>query len=552
LPYSASIRKDACLRLRDLLYFLYMIFIEYKFKSDIMKTAGQIYKEGDFVTNLSEDQRFNRNKWTYTVPGIGRDMSYTLFANFLLSYVLFTRSITTEQFTVISIILTAARIWDAINDPVMGGIIENTRTKVGKFKPWIIIGALLNAGVLIYTFSNRIEGWNFVIAFGICYFFWDITFTMNDIGYWSMLPSLTSDPQKRDKLTSFANLFAGIGAIAAMGLIPIFTNGTSAIGGNSISGYRAVAIFIALAFAFSQVIVFFFVKENKSIHLEKEEHIGLGKMVKVIFRNDQLLWVTLIMLLYNIGSALLTAFGVNYMYLSFGYNGTYVTMFVAFYAFASVAINILYPKLAAKMTRKKMSNLAIITTVIGYALFFVFGTVLPSISAPIPVQLVMLCVEAFIVGFGQSLFYMITTICLTNTIEYNEYKTGSRDEAIIFSLRPFMAKMGSALQQVIIMVAYIAIGMTKITNGISEVEKKASLKQISEAAKTAQIKTILDNAPSDIKLWLRFCMVAAPIILITAAYTVMRKKVKIDEKEYDKMLFEIETRKGLPEDEKAF
>lgn len=394
------------------------------------------------MTQISEEKRFNRNKWTYTVPGIGRDMAYNLFANFLLAYVLFTRSLTPEQFGAIGIILIIARIWDAINDPVMGGIIENTRSKVGKFKPWIIIGAVLNAVVVIIMFTNRVEGWNFIILFAVLYLFWDITWTMNDIGYWSMLPSLTSDPKKRDKLTSFANLFATIGAIIAMGLIPILTNGSAAIGGSSISGYRAVSIIIAIGLVLSQAVVYFFVRENKTTKPQNEERIGLKKMISVIFKNDQLLWVALVMLLYNVGSALLTAFGVNYMYLSFGYNGTYVTAFVAFYALASIAINVLYPRLAAKMSRQKMSTLAMVTMTVGYVMFFVFGTMLPKLGAPEMVQLAVILLEAFIIGFGHSLIYMVITIHLTNTIEYNEYKTGSRDEAIIFSLRPLYGENG--------------------------------------------------------------------------------------------------------------
>ncbi len=506
---------------------------------------GAINREGDYLKQLNEEERFRRNKWTYTVPGIGRDMAYTLYANFLLTYVLFTRSLTPQQFGAIGTILVIARIWDAINDPVMGGIIENTRTRVGKFKPWIIIGAVLNAIVLIIMFSNGVDGWNFVVLFAVLYLFWDITWTMNDIGYWSMLPSLTSEPKKRDKLTSYANLFAMIGAILSMGLIPILTNGSGAIGGSSISGFRAVAVFIAAALTVSQVVVYFFVKENKTAHLEKEEHIGLKKMASVIFKNDQLLWVALVMLLYNVGSALLTAFGVNYMYLSFGYNGTYVTMFVALYALASVAINILYPRLAAKMSRQKMSTLAMITTAAGYVMFMVFGTLLPAVGAPANVQLAVILLEAFVIGFGQSLMYMVITIYLTNTIEYNEYKTHSRDEAIIFSLRPFMAKMGSALQQAIITVAYLAIGMLSITNGISDLEKQANLKEITEAEKMRQIKDLLVSAPPSITFWLRVSMVVAPIILIGAAFLVIRKKVKIDEEYYKNMLAEIEARKGV-------
>src|SRR5690554_2991905 len=86
-----------------------------------------------------------RTKWTYSLGGIGRDMAYALYANYLLTFILFTKGVNDSQFAAISIILIVCRIWDAINDPVMGGIIENTRSKMGKFKPWILIGVVSNA-----------------------------------------------------------------------------------------------------------------------------------------------------------------------------------------------------------------------------------------------------------------------------------------------------------------------------------------------------------------------------------------------------------------------
>ena len=495
-------------------------------------------------TSLSEASAFKRNKWAYSLPGFGRDMAYTLFATYVLTYVLFTRSVTPEQFATLGIILAIFRVWDALNDPVMGGIVENTRTKFGKFKPWILIGAITNGAVLIAMFTNRVEGWAFVWLFAILYLLWDITWTMNDIAYWSMLPSLTSDPKRRDSVTSMANLFASIGAIAATGLIPIFTNGENAIGGNSISGYTAVVLFIAVVFIISQIFLGLFVKQDNTSR-PKEESVGLKKMFHVIFHNDQLLWVTLIMLLYNLGSTLITAFGVNYMYLSFGYNGFLVTLFVAFWAIASVAINALYPAFSVKFSRKTLSNLAVMMSVIGYALFFLGGTLIPNTEALRTLNIGLLCLEAFIIGFGQSLFYMVTTISLTNTIEYNEYKTGERNEAIIFSLRPFMAKMGSALQQVVITIVYIAIGMTTLTSGIADIEKNANLQLIDETTKTDQIASLLTAAPGSMVLWLRICMTILPIILIGSAWLVMRKRVKIDESEYKRMLAEIEGREKI-------
>src|SRR5574344_267554 len=107
--------------------------------------------------DLTEQQRrktFNRNKWFFSLGGVGRDMSYQLIASFLLVYVQFGFSLTLAQFTTLSLIIgVGGRIWDAVNDPMMGAIIEGTHMKWGKFKPWILIGAL-SCGLVIITMFN--------------------------------------------------------------------------------------------------------------------------------------------------------------------------------------------------------------------------------------------------------------------------------------------------------------------------------------------------------------------------------------------------------------
>src|SRR5699024_431168 len=91
----------------------------------------------------AEDRQFNKNKWLFSVSGIGRDMSYQLIASFLLVYIQFGATLNVAQFTTISLIIgIAGRVWDAVNDPMMGAIIEGTHMKWGKFKPWILIGAV--------------------------------------------------------------------------------------------------------------------------------------------------------------------------------------------------------------------------------------------------------------------------------------------------------------------------------------------------------------------------------------------------------------------------
>ena len=266
-----------------------------------------------------------RTKWTYTLGGIGRDMAYALYANYLLTYILFTKGVDDAQFATISVILMVCRIWDAVNDPVMGGIIENTHTKMGKFKPWILAGVISNAIILSLIFSLPIKGWNFVIAFIFLYLLWDITFTMNDIAYWSMLPSLTSNPKDRASLTSLANLFAAIGAIITVGAVPFLTAGEMAIGGNAVTAYMIIAIVISALFIGCQIMTVVGVQE-KPQKAEAPERMGIKRMVKVLFNNDQLLWIALVMLLYNLGSVIILAFGSTFVYLEFGYNGSLVTV----------------------------------------------------------------------------------------------------------------------------------------------------------------------------------------------------------------------------------
>lgn len=500
------------------------------------------------------DAYFKRNKWIYSIGGIGRDMSYALFTNYLLTYILFTRSVTDRQFAVISMILVICRIWDGLNDPIMGGVVENTRTKFGKFKPWILIGCITNGATVIAMFTNRLQGWNFIYLFIALYLLWDITYTMNDIGYWSMMPSLTSRPDNRDKIVALANLFSGLGNLAAVGLVPMLTAGKNAIGGNSISAYAAVSVFVVAMFIICQVLCCAGVKEDRSVKAEKEERIGLKKMFSVIIHNDQLLWATLITLLSNLSGAMLTAFAAYYIYLKFGYNGTYVTVFTAFYAGAAGILLMLFPTLCKKFKRKKALAAALAVSVIGYAGFIIGGTVIPA-----SIRFGFLCGAALVTGFGQNWFGMVVMVIFTNTIEYNEYKTGSRDEAIIFSLRPFMSKMSSALQQLIVTVVYLIIGMTGITNKISDFEQEANILGSNaraeaagdvsavidkiEADKLENIQQVLSQAPDSMALKLAFCMAIIPIVLLTAAFVIARKKNKIDEEEYDRMIAEIEARK---------
>ena len=191
-----------------------------------------VERPGEPVTEKKRKKR-EKNLIFYPLGTIGRDMMYFLFNNCILTYILFTKQLTSQQLLAITAIMVAARIFDALNDPVMGNIIERTHTKWGKFKPWLLIGVVSTSVVIYLAFNSKLQGWPFIVFFGIIYFAYSITYTMHDISYWGMIPALSRDADLRNQYTSRATFFAGVGSTLASVLIPIFTTGDKAIGGNA-------------------------------------------------------------------------------------------------------------------------------------------------------------------------------------------------------------------------------------------------------------------------------------------------------------------------------
>ncbi len=410
---------------------------------------------------LRRKKQFTKNKWLFSTSGIGRDMVYQLIASFLLTYIQFGVSLTLAQFTTLSLIIgVGGRIWDAVNDPLMGAIIEGSHIRWGKFKPWILIGAITCGLVIICMFGiQSIPGWRFVVFMSVIYLLWESTFTMNDIGYWAMLPSLSSVTKERNSVTTLTVLFAGVGAIIAQGLIPMVTVGDVR------AGYRMVAIVIAAVFIGSQIMTAVGVKETPRAKVENAEKVSLAKMWKTIVRNDQILWMTLSMLFYNIGSALLTALAANLLYLELGYNGTLYFYVVCAYGITSVAVNILYPWLVGMLGRRKLQNVSIAAAIVGYILLGAMGW-----TAVFPFSIIALCAFCVLISAGQSLFYMASIVNMTNCVEYNDYKFGERNEAVVSTLRPFMAKFAAAMHTLIITLVLTVSGTFLLSQSISTLE----------------------------------------------------------------------------------
>ena len=491
-----------------------------------------------------EDQRIvKRNLIMFPIGTVGRDMMYNLVTSYLLTFVLFTHKLTAAQLTAITAIMVAARVFDALNDPIMGNIIERTRTRWGKFKPWLVIGILTTAVVIYLAFNVQLQGWGFVWFFGIMYFLYSITYTMHDISYWGMVPALSSDADTRNKYTSRATLFAGIGGVLAAAFIPMFTAGGNAIGGNAVTAYGRVALIIAILGPVFLAFTIFGVRETRNYNDDPVPPISFKKIVTTITGNDQLLWIALIFLLQQIGNGIVMAgVGQTYIYVEYGYEGGFFTLFQMLGMVVTAFLMVFYPAISRKCPRKKLMRQLMGIGVVGYAVMLLPSLLLKTGAmrvAGFDVKFLLLTLGYMLANFGQYGFYLIMMISIMNTVEYNEYKHGTRDEGIVSSLRPFLTKLASALTVAIANISYIVFNIIHYTNGIADLEQAASAGEITAEQKAEEITTLLSGVQHGQSLGLLLVMTVLPCLLMFLSFLLYQRRYKLDEEEYARICMEL-------------
>lgn len=178
-----------------------------------------------------------KERFAYGIGAVGKDMVYMLSASYILYYY---QDIMGISAWIMGIILLVARVFDAFNDPIMGVLVAKTKTKWGKFRPWLFIGTLTNAIVLYFMFAcpPSLDGAGLVAYAAVFYIIWGVTYTMMDIPYWSMVPAFTEGGKERENLSALARTCAGVGS-ALITIITVIS--VSAIGSAAAGNSEAVS-----------------------------------------------------------------------------------------------------------------------------------------------------------------------------------------------------------------------------------------------------------------------------------------------------------------------
>ncbi len=442
----------------------------------------------------------NRNKTFFGLGTVGRDMFYAFEANTLLYFLSDVLSLPVWVFAAASMVLSVMRIFDAFNDPITGLVIDNIRSPWGKFKPAILVGGVLSAVFFLMLFGNIGTGWGFVIVFGIAYFLWDVTYGINDIAYWTLLPAMTTDQKMREKMGAFARICANIGMyIVMVAWQPV----TTALG-DTPKAWFGCAVVIAIVYVLGLLFPLLGVKEKRE-DPEKQESTSLKQMWRALAGNDQLMWTTLAMGLFMVGYCTTVGFAVYYMKYIFGNEGMYVVL-VGVCGVAQLGSLAVYPAVSRKLTRQQLYSLSTILVVAGYAVF-VFAEI----------SIFLIALGAVLVFVGQAFIQTLMLMFLADTVEYGQWKLGKRNESITFSIQPLINKIGGAISTGVVSLTLIISGI-KVDGGT------------------------VDTIDASGKLMVKGAMFVLPLIAIVAGYWIYRKKYKISEEFYADMLKDLEAR----------
>lgn len=451
-----------------------------------------------------------KQKYSFGIGALGKDLCYAIVSSYLMIYL--TDLVGLAPAFVGSLFLVA-RLWDAVNDPMMGMIVDNTRTRWGKFRPWILIGTIINAIILALLFKNpgSLSKSSIYVYYSIMYLLWGMTYTMMDIPYWSMLPSLSKTNEERAQMSVIPRIFASCAwlIMGAFGLAIINKLGN----GDQAKGYESFALGIAIVFIITSLITAVNVKDRSGEAVEtnkKPEKTGLKKAFKIIKENDQLMVFIGVVLAYNLVAQLSGGMAIYYFKYVVGNENMY-PVFTAFAGLAEIAALMMFPLLSKNMSKKGVFRLACYLPAAGLIVLLLGGIFVPQ-SAPI------IALSGILIKLGSGFTLGATTVMLADVIDYGEVKFGTRNESVIASFQTLLVKTASAVSGWLIGVGLTIVGY--IPN--------------------------VTQTPATI-LGMRILMVAVPSVITILGFFIYAKGYKLQGEYQEKIMEELNKKRSSEE-----
>ncbi|WP_203641066.1 glycoside-pentoside-hexuronide (GPH):cation symporter [Levilactobacillus andaensis] len=399
---------------------------------------------------------------SYALGAFGHDAFYatlnTYFAIFVTS-ALFVGDGAAAEAGIVTTMVVVIRLIEIAFDPMIGGMVDNTDTKIGKFKPWLLAGAIVSSVGIILMFSSMFgladsNKTLYFLLFGIVFVIMDIFYSFKDISFWSMLPALSVDTKVRNKFGTVGRFGSTLGSqgviMAVTPLVIFFSQKFSGTHGSTQTraGWLGFAIVIGAVSLLGALATFFGTKENKSLIRENTEKTRFRDVFKVIGENDQLMWLGLSYLLFALSYVVTNSLLIYYFRYVIG-NANAYTVIGGVTALLGVLSVPLFPVIVSKLTRRGVYVGGICMMLVGYILFNFAGT-----------NILMMYIADAVFFFPYPMIFLAALMTITDSVEYGQYKNGTRNESVTLSVRPLIDKLAGAFSTGIVVIAAVHAGMT--------------------------------------------------------------------------------------------
>ncbi len=494
------------------------------------------FKEEWLVENVKTYTPKERNM--YLVGMFGQNMIYNIVATGVYYYF---QNIICLPAVALGWIFAIARVWDAINDPMMGTIVDRTKSKYGKCRSWLLFAPIVICIITSLCFLNgnysaaKTAGNSttmvLIVAWAaISYLLWGMSFTAGDVPLWGIISRMTEDGHDRSVLISWARIIASVGgAVALVGIIPLSQALNAMLGKSS----TAQVGFIVVGIGLTVIATVLF----ECAGLGTREHVPSSEEKLSVKENFALMWKCVPFRRLFISGILRSPFQlmmtVAMTLLSYYYcEGDLTNAFTDFKTLILIVIvagglfvgqfvaMALCPPMIKKFDVKNVYNFASGVSAIPFACIFLVYLAAPTQLDQIGWSLLVgLCMLLSGAGFG------IVNVCqscmISDCIDYEEYHRGFRPDGVFFSGQSFITKFSSGIASIISAYAFAAVGYTDVNIEKMNVALQNGAKFATDYQPYAKIMWFLISIPPAIGMLLA--------IIPTIKY-------ELNQKEHDRIL----------------